>query len=193
MFLAHSNRYRVLQCFFDEPSTPQQLRAISRKLKLSLPSVINHVKALEKEGFVKKQKLLHTFAFVASQDERFRLFKKHDLALRLHESGIIRKIVDQSRPNCIILFGSCQSGHDIESSDIDLFVQAEERQGDWNVYEKSLRRKINVLYEPEPWRMPEGLRENIVNGDLLHGHASVTRWARKSDRSSQTPSAQPTS
>ncbi len=193
MFLDHSNRYRVLQCFFDEPTTPQQLRAISRKLKLGLPSVINHVKALEKEGFIKKQKILNTFAYVAAKDDRFRLFKKHDLALRLHESGLVKSIVDQSQPNCIILFGSCQSGHDIETSDIDLFVQAEERRDVWSAFEKALKRKINILHEPEPWRMPEGLRENIINGDVLHGHASVTRWTRKSDQSSQTASVQPTS
>jgi DNA-binding Lrp family transcriptional regulator len=190
MFLRSSNRYRVLQLFFDEPSAPHQLREISRKLKLGLPSVINHVKALEKEGFVKKQRILHTFAYVASGDERFRLYKKHDLILRLHESGLIGKIVEQSQPNCIILFGSARTGHDVESSDVDLFVQAEERRDDWSGYEKLIRRKINILYEPEPWRINEELRTNLANGDVLYGYAAVDEWSSgASRRTSGSPGA----
>jgi predicted nucleotidyltransferase len=176
MFLSFFNRYRVLQCFFDEPTTPQQLRAMSRKLKLGLPSVIDHVRALEMEGFVKRQKILHTFAFVADRTDRFKRYKRQDVILRIYETGLIDRIVEESQPNCIILFGSAARGEDIETSDVDLFVQAEERRDDWKSYEKTLRRKINVLYEPEPWRIPAELRTNIVNGIILTGFAAVDEW-----------------
>ncbi len=186
MFFASFNRYRVLQVFFDEPTTPQQLRAISRKLKLGLPSVRNHVRALEKEGFIKKTAILNTFAYVATRSELFRQYRRNDTVLRLVDAGVIQTIIEQSRPNCIILFGSARRGEDVEASDIDLFVQAEERREDWSASEKKLKRKITILYEPEPWRIDEELRMNIVNGIIISGFAAVDEWMKRSSASRPT-------
>ena len=47
------NTYKILQVFFDFPAKHFQLREICRMVNITLPSVRNHVKKLEKDGFVK--------------------------------------------------------------------------------------------------------------------------------------------
>ena len=53
--MLQNNKYRILELFFDSPTKKFQLREISRLVKLGLLSVINHIKYLEKEKFIKKE------------------------------------------------------------------------------------------------------------------------------------------
>ena len=46
------SRYRLMQEFFDAPTKAFSMRELSRKIKLAQPSVINHLKALLKEGLI---------------------------------------------------------------------------------------------------------------------------------------------
>lgn len=167
------NRYRVLQLYFDSPRKEFQLREMSRMLKLGLPSVRNHIKALEKEKFVKKVKVVAYSFYKADINSRFKLYKITNALIRIFESGLISYINDKCMPDTIILFGSASRGEDIEESDIDIFVQSPEKKLDLEKYEKVLNRKIVPFFEEKFSKLSKELRNNIINGIKLSGYLKI--------------------
>ena len=156
--------------FFDYPSRTFQLRELSRLLKMGLPSVINHVKALESEGFVQSENAGTYKGYAASGNDRFRLYRRNDMILRLHETGFVEALVDEFAPDAIVLFGSASRGEDVEESDIDVLVVAKEHETDVRKFEGSLKRKVNLQFEPDLTGIPKELLNNIANGIVLYGY-----------------------
>lgn len=173
--LQNYSRYRLLQEFFDSPRKNFHLRELSRRLKLAPVSVISHLKALEKEGLVLREKtdLYPTFRANRDNDE-FKLLKKQNLVWRLHKCGLVSFLEAKLKPNCIVIFGSASRGEDTETSDIDIFVQATEMELDLKKYEKALNRKINLLFEPEISAISKELLNNIINGAVLYGYLTIS-------------------
>src|SRR3989344_6654603 len=163
------SRYKVLQEFFNYPRKDFQMREISRNVKLAQVSVINHLKALVKESLIIKEKKGTYSTYRANKEnEFFKLLKKQNLELRIYSSSLISALDEKLKPNCIVLFGSASRGEDTETSDVDLFVQAEESKLDLKKYEKSLNRKINILFEPKINAFNKELLNNIINGQVLY-------------------------
>lgn len=172
--LQNYSRYRLLQEFFDYPRKNFHLRELSRRLKLAPPSVVNHLKALETDGLVSKEKTGLYPTFRANRDnDAFKLLKKQNLVWRLPGCGLVSFLEERLTPNCIVLFGSASRGEDIETSDIDIFVQATELESDLKKYEKALNRKINLLFEPNLAPLSKELLNNIINGAVLYGYLKV--------------------
>lgn len=169
------NLYKILQLFFDCPTKLFQLRGISRLTKISLPSVINHVKVLEKQGFVKKEKKTTYPSFIANKTNKFKLYKKNDILIRLNESGLIEYLSNKLLPNVLILFGSASRGEDIETSDIDLFILAKEEELNLKKYQTKLKRKIKPFFEENLDNIPKELLNNIINGIVLKGYLKVLK------------------
>lgn len=168
--LQNYNRYRVLGLFFDSPTKVFQLREMSRMLKMGLPSVINHVKALEAEGFVVAGKLGPYTGYAASNNSLFRLYKRNDTVLRLHETGLVSYLVDRYMPDAIVLFGSASRGEDVEESDIDILLVAKEEPVNLREFETGLKRNISLHFEPDTTKLPEELLNSIANGIVLYGY-----------------------
>ncbi|MBU0898205.1 MAG: ArsR family transcriptional regulator [Nanoarchaeota archaeon] len=166
--------YRILQEFFDFPRKDFQMRELSRRTKIAQPSIINHLKALVKEGFVLREKKSIYPTFRANRDnELFRVYKKLNLIERLYSGGLLAYVYDSCTPNCIILFGSASKGEDIEESDIDLFVQAKEKKLNFAKYEKMLNREITLFFKEDFSKLSEELKNNISNGIVLKGYLKV--------------------
>jgi len=165
--------YRVLQLFFDYPTKHFQLREICRILKLGMPSVRNHVIKLEKEGFLKREKRGVYDSYVSSRSDQFKLYKRNDILIRIHESGVIDFLANTLVPDVMVLFGSCSRGEDIESSDIDLFLVAKEKEVDLKTFEDKLRRKIVLHFEEKVSNIPKELLNSIINGIVLYGYLKV--------------------
>ena len=172
--LQNYNTYKILQLFFDEPTKNFQLREVSRMTKISLPSVINHISKLESYGFIKKVKK-HTYSSYEADmnSDKFKLYKKIDLLLRLNESEMIDYLTKTFVPDVIVLFGSASRGEDIERSDVDLFIAAKEKNVNLKKFEKIIRRKINLLFEPDISKISKELRNNLANGIVLYGYLKV--------------------
>ncbi len=173
--LQNYTTYRVLRLFFDHPTKGFQLRGISRTLRIGMPSVSLHVKRLEKSGFLKRDKNGVYASYKASRSDLFKLYKRNDMLLRLHECGLVDFLADRFVPNAIVLFGSASRGEDIESSDIDLLVVSEVEEIDVREYERLLKRKINILFEPDVAKMPRELMNNIINGIVIYGYLKVLK------------------
>ncbi len=167
------NGYRIMGLFFNQPTRHFQLREISRIINLGLPSVINYVKILEKEKLIKKIETGIYPSYCANITDRFKLYKRNDMLLKIIESGLIDCIYERFIPDAIILFGSASKGEDIESSDIDLFVMAREEDVNLTSFEKKLSRKINLFFEEKLKDVPKELLNNIINGIVLKGYLKV--------------------
>lgn len=176
--LQFDNRWKVLQVFFDEPTVEggHQLREISRKIKLALPSVKRYLLNLEKEKLIikKKHRIQGTPIYVADRDNfLFKFYRRIDILIRINHSGLLEKIKDECMPNAIIFFGSAAKGEDTESSDIDLYVASAHKNIALDAYEKQLRRKINILFESNFSKLSPELKNNLLNGTKLLGYIKV--------------------
>lgn len=168
------SRYRILQEFFDFPRKEWYMRELSRRVKIAYPSVVNHLKFLEKDGFIIKEKKGIYPIFRANRDsEKFKVYKKTNILLRVYESGLIDYLNDSCFPSSIILFGSASKGEDVEESDIDIFIEADAKKLVLVKYEKLLNRKINLFFEPNFKRLANELKNNLLNGIVLKGYIKV--------------------
>ena len=163
----------MLRLFFDSPKKPFQLREISRLLQLGMPSVRNHVKRLEKEGFVRKEKLGVYESYFASENEVFKIYKRNDMLLRISESGLSNYLEETFVPDAIVLFGSASRGEDLEGSDIDLFIMAKQKSVDLRSFENKLERKISIQFERRVQDLPKELFNNVINGIVIYGYLKV--------------------
>ena len=150
------------------------MREISRRTKMAQPSVINHLKSLVKENLVIKEKKGIYPAYVANRDnELFKIYKKTNLLLRMHQTNLTNYLYDSCLPDAIVIFGSASNGEDTEESDIDLFIQAKEKNLDLERYEKLFNRKITLFFEENFSRLSKELKNNILNGIILKGYLKV--------------------
>ena len=168
------NTYRVLQEFFDQPRRNFHMREISRALHLGQPSVIKHLNTLLHENLIiKEKKGLYPTYKAHQENDYFKLLKKQNIILRITTSGIIDYINQKIQPNCIVLFGSAARGEDIETSDIDIFIQAQEKTLSLEQYEKNLKRKINPFFESNLKHLNKELLNNLINGQIINGYLKV--------------------
>jgi hypothetical protein len=146
---------------------------LERITSISLPSIKHHVEILWKSGFLQKVKNGVYHSYKASLNDAYRRLKSNDLIMRLEECGLITMIEERCTPNCIVLYGSGVEGRDDERGDIDLFIQSKEQKVDMCPYEKSLKRKISLLFEPSMDKLESGLKNTLANGIVLRGFLKV--------------------
>jgi len=150
------------------------MRELSRRIKLAQISVINHLKALQKDGLIIKEKKGIYPAFRANREsEDYKVLKRQNLLWQIHKSGLISFLDETLKPNCIVLFGSAARGEDSETSDVDIFIQAEETELKLEKYERILNRKITILFETKINNLNRELMNNIINGEVIYGYLKV--------------------
>ena len=184
--LKKDNFDKVLEIFFDNP-LPEgigfQLREISRKISLAPKSVKLYLDKLEKVNvIIKKEHRIHKYpVYYANRDDNyFKFLKRLNIVRRIKESGLLDYLDEKCMPDVIILFGSASRGEDIESSDIDLYLQCDEKELDLSKYEKQLKRKTSIFFEKNFNKLSEELKQNIINGDKLKGYLKVQllKWKK---------------
>ena len=147
---------------------------ISRTAGLAHTSVKKNLKKLVKSGLVlesAERKGGRKFPIYRANlsEKSFKSYKLIDNLSSLLESGLIEFIEEKFAPKSIVLFGSYARGEDIESSDIDLFVECKEEELDTRAFEKKLGRKIELHFGEIFISYPKELKNNIINGIVLMG------------------------
>jgi predicted nucleotidyltransferase len=164
------NAYKVLSVFFRQPTKKFHKRDISRVLDLGLPSVSNYLEILEKEGFVTRNKDGLYETYTGSFNDLFKLYKTAYNLVSIHKSGLIDFLIKEFTPNCVILFGSSSRGEDIETSDMDIFMVAGQKEVDLQRFEDALGRKISIHAIDDFSSLSKELKNNILNGIKLYGY-----------------------
>jgi len=146
------------------------VRGIARSLKLSHATVISHIEELHDLDLIrKKNDTLYPTYYANNEGENMRSYKRDSIKFSIIQSGLVEYIKDKTLPSSIILFGSCAKGTYTKKSDIDIFVEAKESKLDISKFEKKLKRSINLLFESKISNLSDELKNNILNGIILHG------------------------
>lgn len=173
--LQNNNYYKVLRVFLDSPTSRFGLREISRKIKLSFPSVKRYLLELEKENLIRIIKEKEVPAYLAEIDsQKFKFYKILSAQYELFQSGVIDYLWKKISPEAIIFYGSYRKGESIEGSDIDLFAMGKKTEVDLKKYEKILGRKIHLIIE-ENHKIPNELKNNLANGIVLKGYFKILK------------------
>lgn len=159
--------YNVLDVFFKEPTSIHFIKEISRKIMLAPTSVRNIIKELLNEEMILEKKSSPFDGFAANREnEKFIFSKRAFNFLSLYE--LREYIKNQIYPRALVLFGSYSIGEDVESSDIDLAVITNvKKELDLNRFEKSLNRKINLLFVKDLKDLDKPVAENAKRGIYL--------------------------
>jgi len=162
-----------LKVFLENPLKRWHIREISRKINLAPTSVSLHVNKLIRKDLVFEKKDVFKYYVANFDSEKFRFYKKVNCILNLKESGLIDFLNDHCAPDVIFLFGSCAKGEDTSDSDLDIYLQCKEKRIDVKIYEKTLKRRIQLFFSKDFSKLPNELRNNILNGVKLDGYLKV--------------------
>ncbi|MBW2983424.1 nucleotidyltransferase domain-containing protein [Candidatus Woesearchaeota archaeon] len=167
---------RIMEHFLQHPTAKLRVRQVERETGISLPSVIRHVKRLAQEGILKQQEIGGVTLYTADRaNEAYKKEKRLHNLRAIHESGLLRHLIDELDNPSIILFGSYDKGDDTEDSDIDLYIQTpSKKKPRLDAYEKKLERSIqpHISKRLDDIKNDE-LKDNIINGTILNGHVEV--------------------
>ncbi len=168
------NWYRLLKVFLDSPIESFRLRELSRFSKISPLSVMNYLKQFEKEGLIKRYKKRGVpFYQALRENKKFVLWKKLSIIYELEESGLVDFLWETLFPEAIILYGSYAKGESIENSDLDLFIIGKEKKLDMKKFEKKLNKEVHLMFEDDAKKIPEELKNNLINAIVLRGYFKV--------------------
>ena len=167
---------KIKEYFFVNPTEKLRVRQIERVVKVPLPSVIRYSKELEKEGILKSSEISGVKFYSADRSsKRFLLEKKLFNIKFLFDSNLLDYLIEEYSNATIILFGSCVKGEDIESSDIDIYVETpSKKKVNLEKFEKILKRKVQLFVYSNIKKIPNPmLANNVVNGINLNGFLEV--------------------
>ena len=172
--LQKSSIERTIEVFFVNPTKKYYLMDISRTIDLAHTSVKKNLDTLVKlklviESVEKKGGRKFPFYQANVDNITFKKYKKiYNLSLILH-SKLIEFLEEKLMPKSILLFGSYQRGEDLETSDIDLFLECKKEKLDLSSFEKKFGRKIELHFSDHFSSYSKELKNNIINGIVLHG------------------------
>src|SRR3989338_857847 len=145
-------------------------RELAKILRVSPTAVSNSMKKLRGSNLVKVEKT-KTINFVSFNRDHQAAgdLKRVENLKNMYLSWLSDYLEHELAGATVILFGSYSRGEDTVASDIDIAVIG--RKGkplDIEEHEKKLFRKINVNFF-DSWKIEQNLRNNILNGIVLHG------------------------
>ena len=164
----------VAEVFFRFSTKEHTLKDVSNRIKIAHTSVRQNLRNLVKIGLIqqrieKRGKRMFPLYKADRNNKSFIQCKKiYNLQLMM-ESGMIPYVEEKLMPKCIVMFGSFQRGEDAEESDIDLFVESKQEEIELKQFEKKLGRKIEIHFKEHFTSYPKELKNNIINGTVLHG------------------------
>lgn len=168
MVLKYQKWYKIIELLANYPNDEFTIRKIAKKTGMSPMSVLRYIRVLTKENLVESNlSLVYT---------PYSCFLKTTFIIdKLYTCGLIDFLIQALNPNVIILFGSIRKGEYDHDSDVDIFVETHKKVDDLDlhIFEKRLKRRIDIHREESILSLPERLRNNVVNGIKLFGYLSV--------------------
>ena len=150
-------------------------REIAKLLSVSPTAVANSLPKLKEYNLVKvdKTKTINFVSFNRDEQKALELKRVENLK-NMYISGLSDFFFHALPGGTIILFGSYSRGEDTIKSDIDIAAIGRKSKAlDLDKYEKILKRKINVNFYASWKEIQKHLKNNILNGIILHGSVEV--------------------
>ena len=146
-------------------------REVANILNVSPTAVSNSTKKLKDSNLIKieKTKTINFISFNRDEQKAIELKRAENLK-NIYLSGLSDYLEKELAGATVILFGSYSNGEDTNTSDIDIAViERKDKTIDLEKYEKILNRRININFYDSWKKIHENLKNNILNGILLHG------------------------
>lgn len=146
-------------------------REIAKILKVSPTAVANSLAKIKKENLItiEKTKTINFISLNRNEKRAIELKKTENLK-NTYTSGLSDYLENELPGATIFLFGSYSRGEDTNASDIDIAVIGrKDKIIDLSKYEKILNRKINANFYESWKKIDPYLKNNILNGIILHG------------------------
>ena len=150
-------------------------REIAKALKVSPTAVSNAVKNLAEKNLItmEKTKTINFISFNRDNPKAIELKRVENLK-QIYLSGLSDFLEEKLAGSTIIVFGSFSRGEDTKTSDIDIAViRRKDKLLSLELYEKALNRKINVNFYDSWKEINKHLKNNILNGVILHGSVEL--------------------
>jgi len=162
-----------LRLFFEEPTREFNVREIARLRKISPATASKELTLLVKKNLLKerKERLLKLYKADLESDS-YEDAKTFYNIRKAKDTGLIEALNKFYLKPTIILFGSCASGLDTETSDFDLLIISEKTKEfpETNKYEKKLKRKLQLFIVKDIKELKnKHLINNILNGMPVQG------------------------
>lgn len=167
---------QLKEYFFINPTRKLRVREIEREVRIHLPSAIKYSKELERGKIIKNEVISNIKLYSADRSYKTFLLEKREYNIKaLYHSGLIEYLIERYNNPVIILFGSYGKGEDIESSDIDLYLEISNKNKiDLKQFEKKLNKNIQVfIYRNIKEVENKELANNILNGITINNFVEV--------------------
>ena len=174
--ITKSIKQKMKEYFLVNPTSKLRVRQIEKELKVPLPSAIRYTKELEKEKILKTILTGGIRLFTADKSSSAYILEKKQFNIKsLHDAGLVDYLVKEYDNPAIILFGSYAKGEDIETSDIDLYIETSHINIEIpEKIESKLKRKIQLFVHKNINEIKnEQLINNILNGIVINGFVEV--------------------
>ena len=164
----------ILKLFFEEPTKEFNVREVGRLLKIAPATASKELKLSVAEGLLKERKERILTLYKSNlENELYRDIKIFYNLQKVKNSGLIDALNSFYLKPTIVLFGSCASGTDTETSDFDLLVISEKIKEfpEIKKYEKKLNRKLQLFAVKKIKDLKNNhLINNIINGITIQGN-----------------------
>ncbi len=150
-------------------------REIAILLNVSPTAVAKSIKNLEDNHLIKIEKTKTANLVFFNRDEKKAIESKRVENLKnIYFSGLSDYLETALAGGTMLLFGSYSKGEDTNTSDIDIAVIGRKSKIlELKEYEKILNRRININFYNSWKEIHKHLRNNILNGILLHGSIEI--------------------
>lgn len=150
-------------------------REIAKLLKVSPTAVANSLKHLCGNNFIKIEKMKTiNLVYLNRDDQKAVELKRVENLKNIYATELSAYLEEQLAGTTIVLFGSYSRGEDTKNSDIDIAVVGRKIKNlDLEKYELSLNRKININFYNSWKEINTHLKNNILNGIILHGSVEL--------------------
>ena len=163
------------QLFFEQTLRHWHFEDLVKESMLSRERVNHFLKLLQKEKSMMRIKPRGKMPYYLANREnsRFRLEKQIFGLMQLEESGLFEHLISCKDIKTAIIFGSFSRGDWNISSDIDLFIYGDDKEFDKVLFERKLRRNIQMFSFQQPQKIRKELEPtiipNIIKGFNING------------------------
>lgn len=167
---------KIKEYFFLNPTIKLRVRQIERLVNVPLPSAIRYTKELERERILKIYRIAGIITYSADRTSKKFIIEKGQFNIRkLYASKLVDFLVEELSNPPIIVFGSYARAEDIETSDIDIYIETPVKAKiDFKRFEKLLHHNIQAfIYKKINEVENRELANNIINGVILNGFVEV--------------------
>lgn len=150
-------------------------REIAKLLLVSPTAISKTVKNLIEKRLarIQKTKTINFVSFNRDEARAINLKRVENLKI-IYLSGLSDYLEEQLAGSTIVLFGSFSKGEDTNTSDVDLAViERKDKILNLEPYEKTIHRKININFYDSWKSIHKHLKNNILNGIILHGSVEL--------------------